>query len=74
MSYDQRLAQLGLTSLKDRKVRGYLIQMFKIMNGLDVVKWEKDLSIREITRGHNLSYYRESLNSRRSNDFDFCVA
>ena len=28
MSYDQRLNQLGLTSLKERRVRGALIQMF----------------------------------------------
>ena len=31
------------TSLKDRRVRGDLIQMFKIMKGLEVVKWEKRL-------------------------------
>ena len=40
LSYDQRLAILGLTSLKDRRVRGDLIQMFKIMKGLEVVEWE----------------------------------
>jgi hypothetical protein len=50
LSYDQRLAELGLTSLKDRRVRGDLIQMFKIMKGLDVVEWEKDLNIKERTR------------------------
>ena len=41
ISNDQRLAQLGKTSIKDRRVRGDLIQMFKIMKGLEVVKWEK---------------------------------
>ena len=35
MSYDQRLVELGLTSFKDRRVRGDLMQMFKIMNGLN---------------------------------------
>ena len=57
MSYDQRLAQLGLTSLKDRRVRGELIQMFKIMKRLEVVEWEKDFNIKERRRGYNLSYY-----------------
>ena len=37
LSYGQRLAELGLTSLKDRRVRGNLIQMFKIME-LEVVE------------------------------------
>ena len=55
MSYDQRLAQLGLTSLKDRRVRGELIQMFKIMKRLEVVEWEKDFNIKERRRGYNLS-------------------
>ena len=31
LNYDQKLAQLDLTSLKDRRVRGDLMQMFKIM-------------------------------------------
>ena len=35
--------------LKDRRLRGDLIQMFKIMNGLEVVECEKDLNIKERT-------------------------
>ena len=46
-SYDQILAQLALTSLKDRRVRGDLMQIFKIMKELEVVKWEKVLNIKE---------------------------
>ena len=46
--------------------------MFKIMKGLEVVKWEKDLNIIEKTRRHNLSYNKESFKSR-SNDFAFFV-
>ena len=34
LSYDQRLAELGLTNLKDRKVRKYLIQMYKNQEGI----------------------------------------
>ena len=74
LSYDQRLAELSLTRLKDRRVRGDLIQMFKIMKGLELVEWEKDLNIKDRTRGHNLSYNRESFKSRRRNRLAFfCV-
>ena len=45
LSCDQRIAELGKTSIKDRKVREDLKQMFKIMKGLEVVEWEKDLNI-----------------------------
>ena len=34
-SYEDRLRALGLTSLEDRRVRGDLIQMYKIVNGLE---------------------------------------
>ena len=46
--------------------------MFKITKGLEIVEWEKDLSIKERTRGNNLSYNRESFKSIRRNDFAFC--
>ena len=41
------------------------------MKELGVIKWEKDLNIKERTRGHNLSYNSESLKSRRPYDFVF---
>ena len=47
--------------------------MFKIMKGLEVVEWEKDLST-EIAREHNLSYNRKSDKSRKRNDFAFFAA
>ena len=43
------------------------------MNGLEVVEWDKDVKIKERTKGHNLSYNRESFKSRRSNDYAFLV-
>ena len=54
-NYDQRLVELGLTSLKDRTVKGDLIQMFKIMKKLEVVEWEKDLNAKVRTREYTLS-------------------
>ena len=41
LSYDQRLAELVLTSLKDRRVRGDLIQVFKINEGIRSLRMEK---------------------------------
>jgi hypothetical protein len=38
-NYSDRLRVLGLTSLQDRRKRGDLIQLFKISNGFNVVKW-----------------------------------
>ena len=35
LSYENRLRKLELTTLKDGRLRGDLIQMFKIMNKMD---------------------------------------
>ena len=40
MTYEERLQFLQLHSLKGRRIRGDLIQVFKIMNGLDNVSVE----------------------------------
>ena len=47
--------------------------MFKFMKGLEVVECEKQLNIKTRTRGHTLSYNRESFKSRRSNEYEFSV-
>ena len=39
MNYSQRLAKLNLTTLKERRERGDLIQHFKIANGINTIKW-----------------------------------
>ena len=39
MSYKERLSYLGLHSLYGRRVRGDLIQVYKIYKGLDDIKW-----------------------------------
>ena len=40
LSYKERLKALGLTTLITRKIRGDLIDYFKIVNGYNIVKWQ----------------------------------
>ena len=69
MSYSERLEILGFTTLEERRTRGDLIQMYKIVKGLDVVEWEEEIEFRNIRRGHELSFNRESFKSSNRNDF-----
>ena len=41
--YEVRRARMGLTSLENRRLRGDLIQMFKIVNGFDNVNFHSEL-------------------------------
>jgi hypothetical protein len=43
LSYCQRLDALNWTSLETRRLRGDLIEMFKLVKGLDKVNWQKPL-------------------------------
>jgi hypothetical protein len=63
--------QLGITTLERRRIRGDLIQTYKLLNGIDKVTWtseatfaikdENDYSIK--TRGHNMKLIREIVKS-----------
>lgn len=60
MSYEQRLTELGLTSLQERRRRGDMIEIFKLIHGYDkldageeFLKLESD-NRRSRTRGHTL--------------------
>ena len=39
MHYEDRLSAIGITSLIDRRMRGDLIQFYKIHNDIKVVNW-----------------------------------
>ena len=41
-SYEYRLTRLGLTSLETRRKRGYMIQYYKTINGLDKLNWTNE--------------------------------
>ena len=78
LSYSERLRRLKLSSLKDRRTRGDLIEMFKVQKGLEKIEWVKPplltkndglLGPASGVRGNSLRLRRESFKSRLRNDF-----
>ena len=59
LPYEQRLVQLGLTTLELRRLRGDLIQVFKIVHGFDKLVFDDffTLSHNTHTRGHGLKLH-----------------
>jgi ribonucleases P/MRP protein subunit RPP40 len=55
LSYEDRLDKTGLISLEKRRVRGDLIQVFKMINGIDKIDYRKFFEMSGVhrTRGHN---------------------
>ena len=62
LSYEERLSRLGLYSLEFRRMRGDLIETYKILTGLDRVDSERMFPMmgESRTRGHS-SRIRENL-------------
>jgi ribonuclease P/MRP protein subunit RPP40 len=44
VDYNERLKRMSLTTLEVRRLRGDLIQFFKITRGMDNVSWNKELN------------------------------
>ncbi len=71
LEYEKRMDVLGITTLERRRIRGDLIQTYKLLNGIDKVTWtseatfaikdQNDYSIN--TRGHNMKLIREIVKS-----------
>jgi ribonucleases P/MRP protein subunit RPP40 len=54
---------MGLTSLSDRRVRGDLINLFKIRNGIDEVSWHHPPPTRQPTGRRAGEFKRELVSS-----------
>ena len=60
LSYENRLRKLELTTLKDRRLKGDLIQMFKIMNKMDKCdRYNRFKIVSNQVRGHCFKYLKE---------------
>ena len=78
LEYEQRLKRLNLTTLKERRLRDDLIEMYKVIISREPIDWGKPLNLRknvkvsgftESVRGNSLSLRRESFSSRIKNSF-----
>lgn len=61
MTYEERLACLKLTTLETRRARADLIEVYKIINGLDRIQIENlfQRNSRDNTRGHSMQFYKK---------------
>ena len=70
LNYEQRLKKLRLTTLEKRRVRGDMIQVYKLITKVDKVNYSKFFTLSEggRTRGHKfkLSKKRTRLNLRKN--------
>ena len=77
VKYEDRRKAFGIQSLSDRRSRGDLIEMFKIVNNLDIVNWtnppifNNSRTIEGGNRNHEFRYVREyaARSSARHNFF-----
>ena len=61
LSYKDRLKTLGLPSLEYRRERSDMIQVYKIMHGIDKVDKDKFFTVNRYsaTRGHSLKLLKK---------------
>ena len=76
ISYEERLKNLKLTTLKDRRLRGDLIQKYKIENGFDIVEWENPPHKTAPRGGRRSQFQREIIKNcaQRYNFFNNRIA
>ena len=76
LEYEDRLKRLSLTTLQDRRMRGDLIETYKVMSGKESIDWVKPINLRKnvdisgpaaSVPGNSLSMRRESFSSRVRN-------
>ena len=59
LSYSDRLQKFGLTTLETRRLRGDLIEVFKMFKGFDNIKLNDFFKLSSTSlRGHTLKIYK----------------
>ena len=78
LEYEDILKRQSLTTLQDRRMRGDLIETYKVMSCKESIDWVKQINLRKnvdisgpavSVRGNSLSMRRESFSSRVRNSF-----
>jgi hypothetical protein len=67
LKYEERLRRIGLTELEVRRERADLLEVFKILKGMEGLDGEKffmkakDVTKERVTRGHSLKLYKKGV-------------
>ena len=72
LNYSARMRFLRLPSLKFRRIRGDLIQVYKIMNGMDNLDWHdffEKAAVNITRRSNNKLFVKFSKTNKRKNAF-----
>ena len=71
LSYEERLRRTGLMKLEKRRVRGDLIQVFKMLKGFEKVKFNDFFEISPIlkTRGHSYKLKKQTVHGEMRRNF-----
>ena len=78
LSYEERLSVMGITTLRERRKRGDLVGIFKVVRCEEPINWVKSPEIKSsilserrcgAIRGNSLRLVRESFPSKKKNDF-----
>ena len=70
LSYENRLKSLNMCSLKHRRLRGDMIELFKILKGTDELGFKNMFKMSQNrTRGHRFKLQKQHVKSRQRQNF-----